>query len=394
MKKQFVKILSLSALLIGTAIVYSSCDKDDDDNVPDNNGTDVVNTDSIAKADSIARVDSIAKADSIAKVNSIKLAKKIYILNEGSWGGNNSTLDVYYPNGESDYQSKIFAAANGKGLGDTGEDLIAYGDRLYVSVWGSNYLAKLDKSGKIVEQYSFTATDGQPRHLAAKDGFIYVSTYGGKVMKFDTTTIAASVGAVEVGPHPEEICISGNTLYAAIAGDYTVAYDSTLAVVDLAAFSLKEKFTVALDPENVMAIGEKLYVIHYDTLTWAREIMEVNPATKNSTKLDEGAKMATDGTNLYYVKSFTDYSDYPNTKTVTSFVKKGSNDCPFDLTSTPELSSSMVYLFEIDPDNGDFYIGTTDSMTPGTIYRFDKTGKFITKFETSGTNPSHAAFVK
>lgn len=387
MKKQFVKILSLSALLIGASLIYSSCDKDDEENVPDNNGTNVVNT------DSIARVDSIAKADSIAKVDSIKLAKKIYILNEGSWNGNNSTLDVYYPNGENDYQSKIFAAANGRGLGDTGEDLIVYGDRLYVSVWGSNYLAKLDKNGKIVEQYSFTETDGQPRHLVAKDGFIYVSTYGGKIMKFDTTTIAASIGAVEVGPHPEGICISGNTLYAAIAGDYTVAYDSTLAVVDLAAFSLKEKFTVALDPENVIAVGEKLYVTHWDTVTWAREIMEVNPATKTSTKLDDGAKMATDGTNLYYVNSFTDYSD-PSYKTVTSFAKKGSNASLIDLTSTPELSSATVYLFEIDPDNGDFYIGTTDSMTPGTIYRFDKTGKFITKFETSGVNPSHAAFVK
>ena len=65
-----------------------------------------------------------------------------------------------------------------------------------------------------------------------------------------------------------------------------------------------------------------------------------------------------------------------------------------DLTSTPELSSSIIYLFDIDPDNGDFYLGITDTQTSGTVYRFDKTGKFIAKFETSGLNPNHAVFVK
>lgn len=357
MKKQFVKILSLCVL--GATTVFVSCDKNSDDEKPE-----------------------------------VKSEKRVYILNEGSWNGNNSTLDVYYPDGENTYQSKIFAAANGQGLGDTGQDLIAYGNRIYVSVWGSNYLAKLDTKGKIVEKHEFTAEEGQPRYLAAKDGFIYVSTYGGKVMKFDTTTIATSIGSVEVGTHPEEICINGNSLYAAIAGDSYVAYDSTLAVVDLAAFSLKEKITVALDPTNVLSVGENLYVIHYDTATWTQEIMEVNPTSKAVKKFDDGSKLATDGINLYYVKSFTDYTDYPNTKTVTSFVKKGSDASPFDLTSTPELSAATVYLFDIDPDNGDFYIGTTDYATNGVIYRFGNDGKFITKFETSGISPNHAAFVK
>ena len=358
MKKQFVKILSLCVL--GATTVFVSCDKNNDDEKPE-----------------------------------VKTEKRVYILNEGSWNGNNSTLDVYYPDGENDYQSKIFAAANGQGLGDTGQDLLAYGDRIYVSVWGSNYLAKLDQKGKIIEKHEFTADEGQPRQLAAKDGYIYVSTYGSKVIKFDTTTIATSKGSVEVGPHPEGICISGNTLYATIAGDYNVAYDSTLAVVDLTNFTLKDKFVVGLDPNIVLAVKDELYVIHYtDPLAGTQEIMSVNPTAKTSTLFSDGSKIATDGENLYYVKSFTDYSEYPIVKTVTSFAKKDSETSPLDLTSTPELSSAIVYLFEIDPDNGDFYVGTTDYATNGVIYRFDKNGKFITKFETSSISPSHAAFLK
>ena len=361
MKKQFVKFLSLCVL--GATTVFVSCDKNSDDEKPE-----------------------------------VKSVKRVFFLNEGSMGANNSTLDVYYPDGESDYQSKVFAAANGQGLGDTGQDLLAYGNRIYVSVSGSNYLAKLDQKGKIVEQYSFTETDGSPRYLAVKDGFIYVSTYGGKVMKFDTAAIVAPKGAVEVGTRPEEICISGNSLYAVIAGDYNVAYDSTLAVVDLTAFSLKDKFTVAIDPTNVLSVGDKLCVIHYNTTTWAQEIMEVNPSTKESKVLCPGSKMATDGEFLYYVNSSTDWTTM---QTTTFILKKDifnlnmKADSEFlDLTSTPEIKTATIYLFEIDPDNGDFYVGTTDYKTNGTIYRFDKAGKFITKFETSGINPNSAAFVK
>ena len=63
---------------------------------------------------------------------------RVYILNEGIQKANNSTLDVYCPSGELPYRSKIFAQANGEALGDTGESLIAYGGRLYLSVNGSS----------------------------------------------------------------------------------------------------------------------------------------------------------------------------------------------------------------------------------------------------------------
>jgi len=49
-----------------------------------------------------------------------------------------------------------------------------------------------------------------------------------------------------------------------------------------------------------------------------------------------------------------------------------------------------VYLFDIDYASHDLYIGTTDYKTNGTIYRFDKDGKFIEKFETSSISPSKA----
>lgn len=363
MKKQFVKILSLSALLVSTSLIFSSCDKDDDD------GDD----------------------------KTVNSAKRVYILNEGKMDSNNATLDVYYPDGKNAYQSKIFAAANGQGLGDTGQDLIAYGDRLYVSVSGSNYLAKLDQKGKIVEQYSFTETEGSPRYLAAKDGFIYVSTWGNKVMKFDTAAIVAPKGSVEVGLNPEGIAVKGNDLIVCNSTEYPVN-DSTISVIDLTTFSLKKSIKAQIGNfQRVTVVGDSVYITYY-TPTYSIEMVNLDVESGTVKASGSATKMASYDGKLYCANAATVYDADWNATINTNFfvrdVKTGKDSEILDLTSTPELKTAAIYLFEIDPDNGDFYVGAADYVTNGTIYRFDKTGKFITKFETSSVNPSHAVFIK
>lgn len=356
MTNKFFKFFSLSALLLSTTAFFSSCE-DNEDNEPEN------------------IIDPVS--DEI---------KKVFILSEGNWDANDATLGIYYPNAENNYQSDVYTLQNNEKLGDVGQDLISYGGRLYLSVFGSSYLAKLDSEGKVVEKYSFKTEEGQPRYLAAKDGFIYVSLYSGQVAKFDTTSISAPKAFVEVGPHPEEICIKDNTLYAAIAGDYTVKYDNRIAVIELSNFSLKEHIEVAEDPTNVIAFGDNLYVIHYNTTTWTQEILEVNPKTKEYSVFALGTKFVTDGIDFYYVNStFVGDGVYQ-----TEFYKKGSTEAFLDLTSTPELKTAMIYLFNIDDSNGDFYIGTAGYKTFGEIYRFSRDGKFIEKFSTDSYYPNKA----
>ncbi|MBO4602976.1 MAG: hypothetical protein J5651_07430 [Salinivirgaceae bacterium] len=361
MKKQFVKILSLCVL--GATTVFVSCDKNNDDEKPE-----------------------------------VKNEKRVYILNEGSWNGNNSTLDVYYPDGENDYQSKIFAAANGQGLGDTGQDLLAYGDRIYVSVWGSNYLAKLDPKGKIVEKHEFTPEEGQPRYLAAKDGFIYVSTYGDAVLKFDTTSIAVSLGKVAVGSNPEGIAVAGNNLIVCNS-QKDGAVDNRISVIDLATFTLKKQIESAEFNNYQIAcvVNDSVYVTYY-TPMYAIEMLNIDVEAGTIKHSGAATKMVSYNEKLYCANSATVYDANWVPTTNTNFfvrdIKAGTDTEILDLTSTPEIKTASVYLFEIDPNNGDYYVGTTDSQTNGNIYRFDKDGNFIVKFETSGINPNHAAFLK
>ena len=351
MKK--IKFLAFSALLLST-LTFQSCKDDEEETKP----------------------------EEVVKV------KHVFILNEANQGSNLSTMDCYYPNGESAYQPKVFAATNGEGLGDTGQDIICYGKRIYVSVWGSNYIAKLDQYGKLLEKYSFKADEGQPRRLAAKDGFVYVSTYGGKVAKFDTTSISAPLGFAEVGNNPEGIAVAGNYLVVCNSQQNYVA-DNRLSIVDLSSFSLKKHIESEYgNYQDVAVVGNNVYVTYY-TPSYAIETLSVDIENGTIKPAVAASKIATDGSSLFCVNTTTaDWKTF-----TTSFFKLGSTDSFLDLTSTPELTSANVYMFEIDPDTKDFYIGTTDFATNGIVYRFDKTGKFVAKFETSGINPNHAAFV-
>ena len=360
MKKQFVKILSLCVL--SAATIFVSCNKDDDDVNPE-----------------------------------VKIAKRVYILNEGSMSANNSSLDAYYPDSVTLCVKKVFAAANGQGIGDTGQDLIAYGNRLYVSVFGSNYLAKLDLNGKIVEKHEFTADEGQPRYLAAKDGFIYVSTYSDAVLKFDTTSIAASLGKVEVGSNPEGIAVAGNNLIVCNSQKNYVS-DNRISVIDLTTFTLKKNVETAYGNfQSVAVVNDSVYITYY-TPTYAIEMLNFDVESGAVKPSGAATKMVSLNGKLFCANVATVYDADWNSTTNTNFfvrdVKAGTDTEILDLSKTPELETATVYLFEIDPDNGDFYVGTTDYKTNGVIYRFGKDGKFIVKFETSGVNPNSAVFVK
>ena len=62
---------------------------------------------------------------------------------------------------------------------------------------------------------------------------------------------------------------------------------------------------------------------------------------------------------------------------------------------TEELTSNSVYMMEVNPKNGDFYIGLagTKFVSSGMIHRCNHEGRLIHRFDVGGTNPNQTAFV-
>ena len=185
-----------------------------------------------------------------------------YLLNEGNMGSNKATLD-YYDYTTATYKRNIFAEANPditQGLGDVGNDLRIYGNRLYAVINCSNLIEVMDaRSAKHIGQLNIPNC----RYLAFADGYGYCTSYAGPVQigntqigyvaKFDTATLRI-VDTCHVGFQPDGLEVVGNRLYVANSGGYLAPdYDSTLSVIDLASFKQVATIPVAPNLHRVQA---------------------------------------------------------------------------------------------------------------------------------------------
>ena len=159
----------------------------------------------------------------------------IYLLNEGSWGGNDAEISLLDCNSDSTVLD-WFSANNGRGLGDLAQDLIHYGNRLYATVFNSNTIEVINPStGKSIKQINM----GQrgPRYMVPHNGKIYVTCYDKTVVRIDTATFEIEAACPLSGMQPEQLCIIGDNLYICNCWQYdangNAIYDSTVSIVNL-----------------------------------------------------------------------------------------------------------------------------------------------------------------
>ena len=187
--------------------------------------------------------------------------KGFFLLNEGNMGTNQASLDYYdYETGV--YTRNIYGERNPyevKDLGDVGNDIQIYGDKLWAVINCSNYVEVMDvNTAKHITKIAIPNC----RYLAFKDKYAYVSAYAGPVQiapdarigyvaKIDTVSLQV-VDECIVGYQPEEMAIVGNKLYVANSGGYRVPnYDRTVSVIDLKTFTEEKKIDVAINLHRI-----------------------------------------------------------------------------------------------------------------------------------------------
>ncbi|MEG3048527.1 MAG: YncE family protein, partial [Mucinivorans sp.] len=142
-----------------------------------------------------------------------------------------------------------------KELGDVGNDIQIYGNKLYAVINCSHFVEVMElKTAKHIAQISIPNC----RYIVFKDQYAYVTSYAGPVAidpnarlgyvaKIDTATLKV-VGECTVGYQPEEMVIAGDKLYVANSGGYRVPnYDKTVSVIDLEKFTEVRKIDVAIN---------------------------------------------------------------------------------------------------------------------------------------------------
>ncbi len=143
-----------------------------------------------------------------------------YVVNAGNMGSNIESSLTAIDYASSTATQNVFKTANGRSLGNTANDGIVYGNKIYLAVDQSNTIEVIDKkTKKSIKQIKTTellgnAEGAEPRHIIADGGKVYFTTYGGYVAAVDTTSFALQK-KWQVGSYPEGLVIGNGNLYVA-----------------------------------------------------------------------------------------------------------------------------------------------------------------------------------
>lgn len=333
-----------------------------------------------------------------------------FLLNEGNMGSNKATLDYFdYETGV--YTRNIYAERNPgvvKELGDVGNDIQIYGDKLYAVINCSHFVEVMDaRTARHITQISIPNC----RYIAFKDRYAYVSSYAGPVQidpnarlgyiaKVDTVTMQV-VAECTVGYQPEEMVIAGNKLYVANSGGYRVPnYDRTVSVVDLDTFAEVRKIDVGinlhrmeLDEYGQIWVSSRgdYYGAHAATFVIDSRTDEVIDRLE---LLPNGNMTLCDG-RLYLYSTEWSYLTQSNSVTyATVDVETHKVLTRRLITDGTDEQIRKPYGIAVNPDTHEIFVtDAKDYVTPGTLYCFHPDGTKKWSVET-GDAPAHIVFTR
>lgn len=334
--------------------------------------------------------------------------KGFYVLNEGNMGSNKATLDFFdYTTGT--YHRNIYAEINPnvvKELGDVGNDIQIYGNKLYAVINVSNKIEVLDaKTAKRIKTINLENC----RYITFRNGKAYASSYAGpvaldpnaplgKVVEIDTTSLTIQRTAV-VGYQPEEMEIVGNQLFVANSGGYKFPnYDKTVSVVDLNSFTETKKIDVAINLHRIKKdnYGDLYVSSRGDYYTVPSSLFLVDAVT-GAVKKDfhiSVSEMTIVNDKLYYYGNEFNYNTHAYTKSFGIIDVKTEQIISNKIIDQEYVDGIKTpYGIAVNPITEDIYM--TDArnyVSTGYVYCFDKNGHF--KWKTEGGNiPAHFTFL-
>ena len=329
-----------------------------------------------------------------------------YLLNEGNMGSNKATLD-YYDYTTATYKRNIFAEANPditQGLGDVGNDLRIYGNRLYAVINCSNLIEVMDATtAKHIGQLNIPNC----RYLAFADGYGYCTSYAGPVQigntqigyvaKFDTATLRI-VDTCHVGFQPDGLEVVGNRLYVANSGGYLAPdYDSTLSVIDLASFKQVATIPVAPNLHRVQAdhLGQLWVSSRGDYFDTPSRLfcLSLSSTTNSLDTLNiPVSNFCILGDSLYYISTEYSYETYEDVISY-GIVNVRTHQLLTTYLITDGTTLVKPYGIAVHPTTREIYITDAGNyVTPGMLYCFSPQGILQWSVRT-GDIPSAICFL-
>lgn len=348
-----------------------------------------------------------SESEVVSRPGSPHEIKGMFVLNEGNMGSNKCTLD-FLDSRSGFYTRNIYPERNPevvKELGDVGNDLQVYGNRLYAVINCSHYVEVMDvRTARHIGSVNVTNC----RYIVFAGDKAYVSSYAGpvqidpnarpgKIVEFDVNTLQITREVV-VGYQPEEMVIKDGLLYVANSGGYRFPnYDRTVSVVDLGTFEVVNTIDVAINLHRMKLAPDGLIYVssrgdYYGTKS---DVFVIDPeAQRVIGRLGVAAsEMCMDGDKLYLISVEWSYVSGKNEIRYTLYDTRKREILPRNfITDGTEKEISIPYGLGVNPETKEIFVSdATNYVTPGYLYCFSPEGKLKWKVRT-GDIPAHFAF--
>lgn len=325
-----------------------------------------------------------------------------YVVNSGNMYSKIESSLTAIDYASSTATQNVFKAANGRSLGNTANDGIVYGNKIYLAVDQSNTIEVIDKKTKqSIKQIKTTellgnAEGAHPRHIIADGGKVYFTTYGGYVAAVDTTSFALQK-KWQVGNYPEGLVFGNHTLY--VANSNYGAGGGNISCINLSNDNVETKNIEGVNnPTGIYYAAGLLYVLdnqYYDASYNAygeNALRAVDFAVGKSQKVADGnyAVCVTPGaiTRTQVVRPYFYVLNAPfgGTPSVSALAAGSTQAQTMTLSEMP-VSPCGIFA---DPLNGHIFVlsyrlgdkGNPDYNGNGYVVEYDRAGQKQHEYET------------
>lgn len=327
-----------------------------------------------------------------------------YVVNSGNMYSKIESSLTAIDYASSTATQNVFKAANGRSLGNTANDGIVYGNKIYLAVDQSNTIEVIDKKTKrSIKQIKTTdllgkAEGAEPRHIIANGGKVYFTTYGGYVAAVDTTSFALQK-KWQVGSYPEGLVIAHGNIYVANS-NYSKG-GGNISCINLSNDKVETKNIEGVNnPTSIYYASNVLYVLDNPVYgpapdyaaTGENALRAVSFTEGKSQKVADGncAVCVTPGatTRMYVVRPYFYVLNAPfgGTPSV-SVLAAGSTQAQTMTLSEMPVSPCGIFA---DPLNGHIFVlsyrlgdkGNPDYNGNGYVVEYDRAGQKQHEYET------------
>ena len=327
-----------------------------------------------------------------------------YVVNSGNMRNKIESSLTAIDYASSTATQNVFKTANGRSLGNTANDGIVYGNKIYLAVDQSNTIEVIDKKTKqSIKQINTTellgnAEGAEPRHIIADGGKVYFTTYGGYVAAVDTTSFALQK-KWQVGSYPEGLVFGNGNLY--VANSNYGAGGGNISCINLSNDNVETKNIEGVNnPTGIYYALGRVYVIDNPVYGPAPDYATTGENALRVVLFDKGKSQkvadgnyavcvtpgATTRTNVARPYFFVLNAPYGGTPSV-SVLAAGSTQ-PQAMTLS-EMPVSPCGIFA-DPLNGHIFVlsyrlgdsGYADYNGNGYVVEYDSAGQKLHEYET------------